>query len=153
MLTCCIIVVHIYSLICPTCACACMPTYWMCVSALACVCLCVCVSGAWAVTHSDCEPRPPGRETCVPGRSQQGSKAAQQLSSAPLVVAGPSPCHSEEVFTRTPYWEASSVKTGQCHHVLLLATMLAPQQGRGQRAERKHGHLCQLICTVFAIFP
>lgn len=45
------------------------------------------------------------------------------------------------------------MKTGQCHHVLLLAAMLASQQVLRHRAEKKHGHLCQLIFTVFAIFP
>lgn len=96
-----------------------------------CVFLSMCVSGAWVVTHSDCEPRPlAGKAVGLAGLSR-ASKAALQLSllsSAPLVVAGPSPCHSEEVFKRTPYWEASSVKTGQCHNVLLLAVMfIAPQ--------------------------
>lgn len=96
------------------------------------ICTCVsaysmCVSGARVVTHSDCEPRPLAGEACGSGRSLQGSEAALQLGSAPLVVAGLSPCHTEEVFRRTPYWEASSVKTGQCHYVLLLAAMFAPQ--------------------------
>ena len=89
-----------------------------------CVCISMCVSGAWAVTHSDCEPRPlAGKAVGLAGLS----RALKQLSSAPLVAAGPAPCHTEEVLKRTPYWEASNVKTGQCHHVLLLAAMLAPQ--------------------------
>lgn len=38
------------------------------------------------------------------------------------------------------------MKTGQCHHVLLLAAILAPQKVLRHRAEEKHGHLCQLVC-------
>lgn len=53
----------------------------------------MCASGAWVVTHSDCEPRPPaGRAAALAGLSR-----ALKLSSVPLVVTGPSPCHTEEV--------------------------------------------------------
>lgn len=45
-------VAHIYSTMYSTCACACMPTYWLLVSVLA------CVSRAWVVTHSDFERGP-----------------------------------------------------------------------------------------------
>lgn len=128
------IVVHIlYTPLCFTYAYVCIPTYCTCWSYLyVCFCINVCVRST-GCNSLRLRAEAPGRESCGSGRSQQGSKAALQLSlallsSAPLVVAGPSPCHTEEVLKRTPYWETSSVKTGQCHHVLLLAaTFITPQ--------------------------
>ena len=121
-------VVHICFIMSSSIACSCMPTYCTHLSyLLVCFCIIVCVrvlgsNSRWLRAEA------PGRESCWSGRSQQGSKATLQLSFARLVVAGLSPWHTEEVFKRTPYWEASSVKTGQCHHVLLLAaTFIAPQ--------------------------
>ena len=65
----------------------------------------------------------PGRESCGSGRSQQGSEA--QLGSAGGYR--PESMSHWRGFLEISYWEASRVKTVQCHHVLLLAAMWTPQ--------------------------
>lgn len=91
------------------------------------VCVSVCVSKAWVVTHFDWELRPLAGRACGPGRSQQGSKPL--CSSAPLAVVGPCPCHAEEVFTRTPYWEASSMKNRTISLCLIVGSSIRFAQG------------------------